>query len=144
MLAGVLGNGVAEKLHPFGADHPDTETVQAAERLKAAGHREVGLVVLLPDVRPGAKSNARRARAAHPPRPDRDVAAVAGYSAPGDRDFVSRDRTGVYMAVALKPVDDRARHDAGERIAADLGQHAGRARGGAGARRDAGQRAGGG
>jgi hypothetical protein len=46
-VAGVLGSGVADHLAPYGADDPDTESVEADELLQAAGYRETGLVVLI-------------------------------------------------------------------------------------------------
>ena len=35
--AGVLGAGVADKLDPYGAEDPGTESVRADDRLEAAG-----------------------------------------------------------------------------------------------------------
>jgi len=39
LVAGAVGAGVAERLDPFGADDPDTESVIAAEQLEDAGFR---------------------------------------------------------------------------------------------------------
>src|ERR671915_106491 len=47
VVAGALGAGVADRLDPYGADDPDTESVIAAERLEGAGFRETGVVVLV-------------------------------------------------------------------------------------------------
>src|SRR5829696_7267567 len=46
-VAGGLGAGVAQRLDPFGADDPGTESVIAGERLQEAGYRETGVIVLL-------------------------------------------------------------------------------------------------
>ena len=43
VAAGALGAGVADKLDPYGADDPETESVRADERIEAAGHRETGV-----------------------------------------------------------------------------------------------------
>ncbi|MGH3092411.1 MAG: hypothetical protein ACRDOG_08830 [Gaiellaceae bacterium] len=50
VVAGALGAGVADRLDPFGADDPDTESVVADERLERAGFRETGVVVLVEGV----------------------------------------------------------------------------------------------
>ena len=47
VVAGALGTGVAERLDPFGADDPKSESVIADQRLEQAGFRETGVVVLV-------------------------------------------------------------------------------------------------
>jgi trehalose monomycolate/heme transporter len=47
IVAGMLGAGVADRLDPYGADDPATESVKAAERLQDAGYREASVVVLV-------------------------------------------------------------------------------------------------
>jgi hypothetical protein len=37
IAAGVLGAGVADRLDPYGADDPATESVKGADRLEQAG-----------------------------------------------------------------------------------------------------------
>ena len=54
IVAGALGAGVADRLDPYGADDPDTESVRAADRLEEAGYRETGVVVLVDDARVGS------------------------------------------------------------------------------------------
>jgi len=87
-VAGALGAGVADRLDPYGADDPDTESVIADQRLQDAGFRETGVVVL---VRPAARARALAAQL----RRDRDVAAVT-------RGPVSRDGRSTYVAVVFK------------------------------------------
>jgi uncharacterized membrane protein YdfJ with MMPL/SSD domain len=106
LIAGALGAGVADRLDPYGAEDPDTESVIADQRLEDAGYRETGVVVLIGD-RSRAPALADRLRR------DPDVASVA-------RGDVSRDGRSTYLAAALKPTEDDARQDAAERIAADL------------------------
>ena len=62
--AGALGAGVADRLDPYGADDPDTESVRADERLEAAGFRDTGVVVLLEDVDVRSAAGRRRVAAA--------------------------------------------------------------------------------
>jgi uncharacterized membrane protein YdfJ with MMPL/SSD domain len=119
--AGVLGAGVADRLDPYGADDPDTESVIAAQRLEDAGFRGTGVVVLVEGVdvrssegRPRIQAIARELEA------DREVASVSSFLSTGSRDFVSRNGDSTYLAVALEPTEDDARQDAAERIAHSL------------------------
>jgi uncharacterized membrane protein YdfJ with MMPL/SSD domain len=132
VVAGVLGAGVADRLDPFGADDPDTESVIAEQRLEQAGFRPTGVVVLVEgsDVR----SVAGRQRVEAITRElegDPDVASVSGFLSTGSSDFVSGDGDSTYLAVALAPTDDHGRHDAAERIADSLADESGVTVGGA-------------
>jgi len=117
-IAGGLGAGVAQRLDPFGADDPGTESMVAEERLQEAGYRETGVIVLLRGTDPQEPAGRERvAVIARRLRADRDVAGVASFVSTGSRDFVSRDGRSTYLAVALGPTGDRARQDAAARIA---------------------------
>jgi hypothetical protein len=119
--AGALGAGVAQRLDPFGADDPATESVVADLQLQAAGYREPGVVVLVHGTSPRAPGGRERVAAiARRLRGDRDVAGVASFLSTGSRDFVSQDGRSTYLAVALGPTSDRARQDAAARIAASF------------------------
>ena len=122
LAAGAFGSGVADKLDPYGADDPDTETAQAAERLERAGHRDVGLVVLLRNAPAEApKTAARAGRISQQLTRDPAVSQVTGFGANSRQlDFVAFDAKSVYMVVALKPTDDKRQQEAGERIAEKL------------------------
>ena len=113
IVAGALGAGVADRLDPYEADDPDTESVRAADRLEDAGYREASVIVLVDGVE-RAEDLARRVAQ------DPDVTEVAGYHSTRSRDFVSRDGDSTYLAVRLSPTDDKELHDAGERIAEEL------------------------
>ena len=116
-----LGAGVAKHLDPFGANDPGTESVLADQRLQDAGFRETGVVVLLNGT--DARALAGRERIAAITRKlqsDADVASVSSFLSTGSRDFISRNGDSTYLAVALKPTDDRARQDAAGRIADSL------------------------
>ncbi len=63
VVAGALGSGVADRLDPYGADDPSTESVIASDRLEAAGYRETGVVVLAQGVDPTSVAGRERMRA---------------------------------------------------------------------------------
>jgi uncharacterized membrane protein YdfJ with MMPL/SSD domain len=121
LAAGAFGSGVADKLDPYGADDPESEAVEARERLEKDGHRGVGLVVLFQNT-PAAseKSEERVTRIATELQSDRDVASVYGFGNSRQLDFVSRDGRSVYLTVALKATHDKRWQEAGERIAEKL------------------------
>jgi uncharacterized membrane protein YdfJ with MMPL/SSD domain len=121
VVAGVSGAGVADRLDPYGAEDPDTESVIADRRLEEAGFRETGVVVLVDgvDVRSG-EGREHVAAIARELETDPDVASVSSFLTTGSGAFVSRDGDSTYLAVALEPTDDHARHDAAERIADSL------------------------
>ena len=60
VAAGAIGGSVADKLDPYGADDPDTETVEAQERLDDAGFRDASVIVLVEDVDATTPAGSRR------------------------------------------------------------------------------------
>jgi RND superfamily putative drug exporter len=126
VAAAALGAGVAERLDPFGAEDPDTESAIADERLEEAGFRDTGVVVLVRDVDVRSPGGRERIEAlTRELAGQRDVAAVSSFLTTGSRDFVSRDGDSTYLAVALEPTDDRGRLDAAEHIADSLADERG-------------------
>ena len=126
LFAGAVGGGVADKLDPYGAEDPDTETVQAQEMLEEAGYRDTAVIVLFEDA--PVDSAATRARVAGVTRELRardDVALVTGYYETRSRDFVSKDGDSTYLAVALTPTEDKAWQEAAEAIEDQLAGRAG-------------------
>jgi uncharacterized membrane protein YdfJ with MMPL/SSD domain len=118
LLAGALGGSVASRLDPYGADDPATESVQATQQLQDAGLRVPGVIVVVEDA-PVAKP-ATRARIGALERQLRgrgDVKSVTGYYDTRSPDFVSHDGNSTYLAVALKPTDDKEWQAAGGDIA---------------------------
>jgi uncharacterized membrane protein YdfJ with MMPL/SSD domain len=122
VIAGAFGAGVADRLDPYGADDPDTESVIADQRLEDAGFRETDVVVLVEGVDVRSPQGRERMEAVtHRLEADPDVASVSSFLSTGSHDFISHDGRSTYLAVALEPTDDHARQDAAERIADSLG-----------------------
>ncbi len=118
IVAGVLGAGVASRLDPYGADDPATESVQADNRLDDAGYQDLGLIALLRGVDVSSPKTKHRVESLAS-RISRDpaVGRISDYYTTGSQAFVSRDGNATYLAVTLKPTDDKARQDAARRIA---------------------------
>ena len=117
LAAGALGGSVADRLDPYGADDPDTESVIATERLEDAGYRPGDVVVLLEGV--DVESAAGSERAAEVERElaaDEDVAEVTSFASTGSKAFVSRENDATYFTASLTPTDDDQTQEAGERI----------------------------
>jgi uncharacterized membrane protein YdfJ with MMPL/SSD domain len=116
-VAGALGGTVADKLDPYGADDPATESVIADERAEAAGFRDASVIVLIDDASPTDPAGRERIRSIEQQvQSDPDVADVTGYLETQSPDFVSEDGQKTYLAVSLKPTDDKEWQDAAERI----------------------------
>ncbi len=121
LAAGAIGGSVADRLDPYGADDPDTETSIATERLEEAGYRSTGVVVLVEGV--DVESPAGRQRVEELTQTigeDPGVEAVSSFFNTSSRAFVSREGDATYLAVSLSPTDDDEIQDAGERIADEL------------------------
>lgn len=124
-VAGAVGGGVADKLDPYGADDPDTETFKAAEQLREGGHRHTGVVVLIDGDVESVAAERRVGDVQAKLESDRDVASVAGFANTRQLDFVANDGGAQYLAVALKPTDDKEWQAAAERIADGLADEPG-------------------
>jgi RND superfamily putative drug exporter len=121
VIAGALGGGVASKLAPYGADDPATESVKASDRLDADGYRNASVIVLLQNASPTSQAGKQRIQGIERQlRENPDVARVTGYLETHTSDFVSRDGNATYLAVSLKPTDDKEEQDAAKQIADDL------------------------
>ncbi len=119
--AGMLGSGVAERLDPYGAEDPDTESVKASERLESAGYAETEVVVLVRGVDVRSPQGARRVESVRKKvARDQEVASVVGFAQTGSEDFISRDGEATYLAIALRPAGDRAEQGAAKRLVTRL------------------------
>src|SRR5215211_247781 len=116
-LAGALGAGVADRLDPYGADDPETESVAATDRLQEAGYRPTSVVVLIDDVDATTPAGSQRvAEVTRIVKSDDAVRDVSSFATTGSHAFISRDGNSTYLAVSLNPTEDDEIQDAGERI----------------------------
>jgi RND superfamily putative drug exporter len=121
LIAGAMGGTVADKLDPYGAEDPDTESVQADERLEDAGYRDSSVIVLMSDTDPATRAGGERIREIESKlKADPEVAEVTGYLQTRSRDFVSEDGDATYLAVSVTPTDDKELQEAGTRIEEEL------------------------
>src|SRR6266516_4030382 len=121
VLAIAIGHSVSKHLAPYGNDDPATKSVRADNLLKSKGYRDISVVVLLRGAPVSSpQMHQRVARVERQLRARHDVASVRGYYDTGARYFVSRNRRATYLAVALRPTDDKARQNAAESIAGNL------------------------
>jgi len=126
LLAGAIGGSVADRLDPYGAEDPDTETVKAMDRLEEAGLRVPAVIAVVQDAPiadPATKARVVALERAVRERPD--VASVTGYYDTRSPAFVSRDRQSTYFAVALKATGDKQLQEVGADIAEQLADEPG-------------------
>ncbi|HEU5063644.1 MAG TPA: MMPL family transporter [Solirubrobacterales bacterium] len=132
LLAGAIGGSVADRLDPYGAEDPETETVQAMDRLEKAGLRIPAVIAVVQDAPVADPATKQRVMALEREVRERpDVASVSGYYDTGSRAFVSKDGQSTYFAVALKATEDKPWQEAGAEIAEDLSAEPGVLVGGA-------------
>ena len=126
LLAGIVGGSVADRLDPYGADDPSTETVKAMDRLEDAGLRVPAVVAVVEDAPVAQPATRRRVEALEREVRERaDVASVTGYYETRSPAFVSRDGRSTYFAVALKATGDKQMQEAGAEIADQLADKSG-------------------
>jgi uncharacterized membrane protein YdfJ with MMPL/SSD domain len=132
LLAGALGGSVSDRLDPYGADDPSTEAVKSGDQLHDAG-LQIPAVQVVVENAPVAKPATRRRIAALEAelRQRADVESVNGYYTTRSRDFVSNDGKSTYLAVSLKPDDDKEWQEAGGNIADEFSARPGILVGGA-------------
>jgi uncharacterized membrane protein YdfJ with MMPL/SSD domain len=120
-LAGFFGSGVADRLDPYSADDPDTESVIAQERLEDAGYRETSAVVLIEGVNPESATGAQRVEeVATTTAGVEGVRDVTGFLDTDDPAFVSRAGDTTYLAVTFEGTDDDEVQETGEMLVAAL------------------------
>jgi uncharacterized membrane protein YdfJ with MMPL/SSD domain len=132
LVAGAVGGSVADRLDPYGAEDPATETVQAMDRLEQAGLRIPAVIAVMEDAPvadPATRQRVERLEQQVRDRPE--VASVSGYYDTHSRAFVSKDGQSTYFAVALKATEDKPWQEAGADIADELSSHPGVLVGGA-------------
>jgi putative drug exporter of the RND superfamily len=118
-IAGVLGSSVADRLDPYGAEDPATESAHANDRLDRAGYEQLGVIALVEavDVRsPGTRAQVQAL--AREISQDPAVGSVLTYYNTGSRDFVGDGAT--YVAARFDVTEDSDEQDAAERISERL------------------------
>ena len=120
LAAGAIGGGVADRLDPYGAEDPDTESVRADERLEGAGFRETSVVVLIDEDPTSPEGSERVAEVTRLVTDEPEVDSVAGYAESRSPAFLSRDGDATYLAVSVTPTDDKAQQEAAERVEESL------------------------
>ena len=134
LAAGVLGGSVADRLDPYGAEDPASESVRADARIEAATGVEagVGLVALVrlgADVSdPGARRKVDRVAGVI--RREPSVARVRSFYDRRDPAMVSMDRRSTYLVASFRPAGDKAQQEAAERLEERLSSEPGVALGG--------------
>ncbi len=126
IAAAALGGGVANRLDPYGAEDPATESVKAQDQLEEAGYRGPEVVALVEHA--PVASPATRARVEALEREVRrnpEVDQTIGYYDTHSRAFVSEDGHSTYFVVTLKPTGDKQKQDVGGEIADTLNAHPG-------------------
>jgi uncharacterized membrane protein YdfJ with MMPL/SSD domain len=116
VAAAAAGASVADRLDPYAAEDPDTESVRADDLLERAGLGAGVDVIALVDTPGGVSSPRARARVAEVASEldaDPDVAGVVTFEQ-GGRALVARDGRSTYVAATLRPGADE--NDAGERL----------------------------
>jgi len=132
LVAGAIGGGVADRLDPYGAEDPATETVQAMDRLEEAGLRIPAVIAVVEDAPVADPSTRQRVEALEQQVRQRpDVASVTGYYDTRSKAFVSNDGQSTYFAVALRATEDKPWQEAGAEIADELNEEPGVLVGGA-------------
>jgi RND superfamily putative drug exporter len=133
LAAGALGSGVANRLDPYGADDPNTESVIATNKLEDAGYRPTSVVVLVDGIDVTSPAGAKRVQGfTRELEADHAVSEVTSYLSTHSSAFVSRDGDSTYLAVSLKATEDEDIQDASERIADRWGERPGITVGGGG------------
>jgi len=121
LVAAGIGSGVASHLDPYGADDPATDSVKADNLLTDHGYRPTSLIVMFQNAPVASAHTKSRVEGIERQLRGRgDVARVTGYYDTHSSDFVSHSGNATYLAVALRPTDDKAQQDAASSIADDL------------------------
>jgi RND superfamily putative drug exporter len=133
-LALALGASAAERLHPYSAADPGSDSSRAAARVRAAIglDPDAGLVALVETKRPvhSDASRIRVERIADRIFLDPAVAFVTTYWSDRDATMVARDGHATFVVVHFATLSDRAQQLAAERLREKLGGEPGVSLGG--------------
>jgi RND superfamily putative drug exporter len=119
VLAAVLGAGVANKLSPYGANDPNTQSVKATHRFEAAAGRQIdaGVIALVRagDVHSAAAAQ-RVGKVAAQLRAQPDMARVVSYYDTHNSALVSNNGSSTYVLAYFKPLGDKHQQDIAKQI----------------------------
>jgi len=120
----VLGGGVADRLGPYGADDPATDSVAAERLLERAGQLDpdAGLVAVVRTPGPPRSAAARRrvARVASVLREEPTVGRVTTLYDSRQPALVARDGRSQLVAVNFRPGSDKEQQEAATRLGDEL------------------------
>jgi uncharacterized membrane protein YdfJ with MMPL/SSD domain len=111
VLAAAVGAGVANRLSPYGAEDPSTQSVQAKNRYQAGAGRQIdpGVIALVDTGNVQTTSAERRVSdVAEQLRFSPDIASVSSYYDRRDPAMVSADGRSTYVVAYFKPRSDKA------------------------------------
>ena len=115
VVAAVLGGSVADRLQPYGADDPSSESVQLRSDLeRSTGIQTSAGIIALVDVPNGVRSAAARERVDRVTallRGDRHVGQVTSFYTARDRALVARNGRSTYVAASFRAMSDSAVRD---------------------------------
>jgi uncharacterized membrane protein YdfJ with MMPL/SSD domain len=116
LAAGAVGSSVADRLDPYNADDPASESYRAEQLLERSGAEPTVDVVALVETEANVRSGPGRARVervAAELRGDPDIATVTTFE-DGGRALISRDGTATYVTASLTAEADES--DAADRL----------------------------
>src|SRR5947209_15198889 len=119
VVAGVFGSGVSNRLWPYSAKDPASQSVKAGNRFEASTGRQItaGAVALVSSGRIDTAAARRRVdQVASELRAERDVAQVQSFYTAHDPAMVSRDRQSTYILAYFKPLSDKALKNVAQQI----------------------------
>jgi uncharacterized membrane protein YdfJ with MMPL/SSD domain len=120
VLAAVLGGSVADRLQPYGADDPSSESVQLRHDVeRATGVQTSAGIVALVATPGGVRSPVARERVDRVTamlRRDREVGRVTSFYDSRDPGMLARDGRWTYVAASFRAMPDSAVRDAAERL----------------------------
>jgi RND superfamily putative drug exporter len=120
-VAGVFGAGVSSRLSPFGANDPNTQSVQAQNRFQGATGRQIdpGVIAVVRSGAVGSPAAERHVRAVQRQLAGQpDVAGAVSYYDTHDRSMVSRDGRATYVLAYFRNLSDKRVSDDAKRIEA--------------------------
>jgi uncharacterized membrane protein YdfJ with MMPL/SSD domain len=120
IAAGVLGGGVADRLDPYGAEDPASETVQVRDRLtQATGLEPDAAVLAVVETRAPVRTPASRRKVLSVARAiarEPEIGRVTTFYDTRDPRLVSRDGRATYVVGQARPVGDKAQQRAARRL----------------------------